>query len=314
MKKNITRRSFIKKTAAIGAASVLGGSVLTSLSSCQKAAAEKIDISVVKGEDYFSNTLKAVEQLGGMEKFVSRGSKVAILANPQRNNPGAFTKPELVKAVIRMCRDAGADRVTCVSLLPEKNWESTGLLSVVNEEGGKLVIVDNRDEAGFKKVPIPNGVALKEAQIMNEFYSHDVFITMPITKDHAGNKFTGTLKNMMGLNYSKSNRTFHLKNWTTDINAIRHLDQCIADLNTIVKPDLCVVDATEFITTNGPFGPGEIIKPKKVIAGTDRVAIDSYCCRLWGLEPENIITIQEAAAHGLGQKNLNDLIIKETAV
>jgi uncharacterized protein (DUF362 family) len=279
MEKNITRRSFIKKTAAIGAASVLGGSVLTSLSSCQKAAAEKIDISVVKGVDYFSNTLKAVEQLGGMEKFVSRGSKVAILANPQRNNPGVFTKPELLKAVIRMCRDAGADRVTCVSLLPEKNWKSTGLLSVVNEEGGKLVIVDNRNEAGFKKIPIPTGVALKEAQIMNEFYSHDVFITMPITKDHAGNKFTGTLKNMMGMNYS-----------------------------------ICVVDATEFIITNGPFGPGEIIKPKKVIAGTDRVAIDSYCCGLWGLEPENIITIQEAAAHGLGQKNLNDLIIKETAV
>ena len=35
---------------------------------------------------------------------------------------------------------------------------------------------------------------------MNEFYDYDVFINMPITKDHAGNKFTGTIKNLMGLN------------------------------------------------------------------------------------------------------------------
>jgi uncharacterized protein (DUF362 family) len=92
------------------------------------------------------------------------------------------------------------------------------------------------------------------------------------------------------------------------------MDQCIADLNTIIKPDLCIVDATEFITTNGPFGPGKIHKPKKVVAGTDRVAIDAYCSTLWGLNPRDIFMIRYAHEHDLGEIDLNKVSIKEIKV
>ena len=306
MADNMSRRTFIKTSAAIGASSLISGGMMAG---CSK---EDCDISVVQGDNYFDNTIKAVEQLGGMEKFVPNGSRVAILANPQRNNPGAFTKPEVVRAAIKMCKDAGAKEICCVSQLPDQNWEATGLKKVVTEEKVNLVIVDRKDESQFKAVPIPNGIALKEAMIMNEFFNYDIFIDMPITKDHAGNKFTGTMKNLMGLNGSKSNRSFHMKNWTTDINAIEHLEQCIADLNTVVTPDLCIVDATEFITTKGPFGPGEIIKPQKVVAGTDRVAIDAYCCTLWGLEAKDIIQINKAYEHKLGEIDLTKVKIKES--
>ncbi|MCU0288649.1 MAG: DUF362 domain-containing protein [Acidobacteria bacterium] len=67
----------------------------------------------------------------------------------------------------------------------------------------------------------------------------------------------------MGLNSPMNNRSFHKPNWTNDLADIRHLDQCIADLNTIIKPNLCIVDATEFITTNGPFSPGNLVKTVK---------------------------------------------------
>ena len=313
MPKKITRRSFIKKSTTAGASAMLGLK-LAGTNSVFSKTSKNPDISVVKGEDYFQTTIKAVEKLGGMEKFVPKNAKVAVLANPQRNNPGAFTKPAVVKAVIRMCVEAGAREVTCISLLPEKNWESTGLLNVVKKEKGKLKIIDRKDESLFRTIPIPNGLALKSGSIMKEFFNYDVFINVPVTKDHAGNKFTGTLKNLMGLNSQKSNRTFHKQNWKTDVDSIRHLDQSIADLNTIVKPDLCVVDATEFIITNGPFGPGKLLKPKKVIAGVDRVAIDSYCCTLWGLEGKDIIMIRRAYEHGLGEIDVSKLNIKEISI
>ena len=312
MSQKITRRSFIKTGAAIGAGSLVGSSILTDFGCGKKQ--ERVDISVVKGADYFENTIKAVEQLGGMNQFVPKDSKVALLPNVQRNNPGVFTKPEILRAVIQMCKKAGAKEISCLSWLGEQNWESTELLNVIDEEGAKLVLVDRDDESQYKPISIANGIALKEAQIMKEFFNYDVFINMPITKDHAGNKFTGTLKNLMGLNYRKSNRTFHKENWQTDINSITHLDQSIADLNTVIKPDLCIVDATEFITTNGPFGPGELIKPQKVVAGTDRVAIDSYCCTLWGLKANDIIMINKAKEHGLGMMDLNKIKINEVAV
>jgi uncharacterized protein (DUF362 family) len=148
--------------------------------------------------------------------------------------------------------------------------------------------------------------------IMKEFFNNDVFIDMPITKDHAGNKFTGTMKNLMGLNFATHNRSnFHKENWTTDPDAIRHLENCIVDLNVPIKPDLCIVDATEFIITNGPMGPGEVIKPRKVIAGTDRVALDAFCTTLWDIRVQDIICINEAHKRGLGNMDLSQATIKE---
>ena len=313
MSKAFSRRSFIKGGALIGASTVAGVKGVAGLKTAASSpAGQQPVIAVAEGKDAAEITRQALNTLKGMGEFVPKGSRVAILANAQRNNPGAFTKPDILKAAIEMCLAAGAKEVNCITQLPEQNWKSTGLAAAVEAGGGKLILVERKDESQFKPVQIKGGKALKEARIMKVLYENDVFINMPITKDHAGNKFTGTLKNMMGINSSVNNRTFHKKNWTSDINAIRHLDQCIADLNTIVTPDLSIVDATEFITTNGPFGPGKLFRANKVVAGTDRVAIDAYCCTLWGLSPKDIIMINEAHAHGLGEMDLKKVAVKST--
>lgn len=311
MTKKIGRREFFKRTAKIGVSAVIGGSVLSQFS-CSKAV--ECDIAVVSGGDYRNNTIKAVELLGGIEKFVHKGDKVAILPNTQSRHPGTYTNPDVVRAVIRMCRKAGAAEVNCLSWLTPKHWSDSGLDKAVIDEGANLKLIDRDDESLYTTVPVPRGKALKEAQIMSEFFNNDFFINMPITKDHAGNKFTGTMKNLMGLNYRVNNRTFHKEGWRTEQSAIEHLDQCIADLNTVIKPTLCVVDATEFITTNGPFGPGKLIKPQKVVAGVDRVAVDAYCSTLWGLEPGDIIMINKAYEHELGEINLQNVAIQEMKI
>jgi uncharacterized protein (DUF362 family) len=306
MSKKISRRVFIKQSAAISvSASLFPGAIL---------AEAEPNVAVVEGDDYFKNTIEAVTILGGMTSFVSKSSKIAILANPQRNNPGAFTNPAVLRAVIRMCKSAGADRISCISWLPEKNWQNTGLKSIVEQEKAELRITDLKDENLFEPVPVPEGKELKEARIMKTLFEYDGFINVPITKDHAGNKFTGTLKNLMGLNSPANNRTFHKKDWKTNPESIAYLDQCIADLNTVIKPLLCVVDASEFIITNGPFGPGELYKPKKVVAGVDRVAVDAYCSTLWGLKPNDIFMINKAHKHGIGEIDLKKLRIKEIKV
>ena len=303
MKKNMDRRSFIKTGALLGATSIVAAPGILD-------AAKTPDIAVVEGMDSFASTLKAVQKIGGMKRFVKKNSRVVVLANAQRNNPGAYTHPEIVRAVIRMCREAGAAKIHFLSSLPEANWQSTGLKKTIDEEQAELIIL-GKEENLYRPVAVENGVALREARIMQAFYDYDVFINMPITKDHAGNKFTGALKNLMGINWPTNNRTFHKANWATDPEAIQYLDQCIADLNTVIRPDLCIVDATEIIITNGPFGPGEILTPRKVIAGTDRVAVDAYCCTLWGLDPRQIHTIVLAHKHRIGEIDPKKVKIKE---
>lgn len=312
MAKKIRRRDFLEKSAKIGLYAAFGGSIISPFfhSSCSTVSkTEKIDIAVVSGSDYLNSAVKAVNLLGGMEKFVPKNSRVAILPNTQSRHPGTYTKPEIIRAVIRMCKEAGAKEINCLSWLSRKAWEATGLGKAVEEEEANLKIVA-REESLFKTISIPKGKTLKEAKIMRELFENDVFIDMPITKDHAGNKFTGTMKNLMGLDFPTVNRFFHTGD-SKHPDDIDHLDQCIADLNTIIKPDLCVVDATELITTNGPFGPGKLAKPLKVVAGVDRVAIDAYCCTLWGMEGKDIVMIKRGYEHGLGEIDLEKVKIRE---
>lgn len=311
----IGRRGFLKESLRFGLASALGVTALGPAGRSAPAAASGTveGIAVASGPDYGKDALKAVELLGGMGRFVPKGASVAILANSQSRHPGTFTGPEVLRSVIRMSKRAGAAHVDCLSWLNEKNWKDSGLAAVIEEEGAALILVPRTDE-NFERVPVPKGTALTEAWIMKEALRRDVLINVPVTKDHAGNRFTGALKNLMGLNAPESNRGFHKENWDTDASALEHLDRSIADLNTVVTPTLCIVDATEFIVTNGPFGPGELRKPGKVVAGIDRVAIDAYCASLWGLKAREIGTIRYAYANGLGEIDLAAVRVRETTV
>jgi uncharacterized protein (DUF362 family) len=306
MARRIGRREFLKTSAGAGLALAVG----RPLAASSGAAAKAPVIGVGIGSDGEAAAMKAVQLLGGMKAFVPKKARVALLPNVQSRHPGSFTKPEILRAVIRMCRKAGAGEINCLSWQTMKQWEDTGLKAVIDAEGAGLKIFE-KDEALFKPAAVPNGVALKEARPLAALADHDVLINMPITKDHAGNKFTGTMKNLMGLNSPVSNRTFHQPNWQTDPEAIAHLDQSIVDLSKVVKPALNIVDAIEIIVTNGPFGPGQLFRPGKVVAGTDRVAIDAYCASLWGLEPKDIVQIKKGAEQGLGQIDLDKVVLRE---
>jgi len=308
MAAGIGRREFLKRGAALGVSAALGKGNLAELSR------GKSVVAVGVGGNPEKAALGVVKLLGGISNFVSKRSKVAVLVNVQSRHPGTFTRPEILRTALRLCRTAGASGIDCLSLQPMKQWQDTGLAKVVEEEGAKLKLFDPKDESLFRAVRVPENRSLPEAMVLNELFSYDVFINMPIMKDHAGNKFTGTMKNLMGLNFSVTNRTFHKPNWKTDPNDIAHLEQCIVDLNKTIKPTLNIVDATEFISTNGPFGPGELLKPGKVIAGTDRVAVDAYCASLLGLKAKDIIQIIRASEQGLGEMDLLKISIREIRV
>ena len=313
VEKGLGRRKFLKDGIFFGVGSAIGvrGLKAGGFFSYPKPPAGRPILAVATGPNYDKNAIKALDLLGGMRRFVANGAKVALLPNSQSRHPGTFTSPEVLKSVIRMCKEAGASEISCLSWLDLKNWERSGLNKVIAEGGAKLVLIERKDE-NFQSIPIPKGAALKQAFVMKELFRHDVLIDMPITKHHEGNKFTGTLKNLMGLNSPSSNSTFHKDD--QDPKAIEFLDQCIADLNTVITPQLCIVDATEYIVTNGPFGPGEILKSQAVVAGTDRVAIDAYCTTLRRMKPEDIIMIRKAYEHGLGEIDLSKVQKREAKI
>lgn len=311
MASKIGRREFMSRSAKIGVSAVLGERVLSGFAAAPAWANTGVDVAVVAGTDPAAMTAKAIELLGGMGAFVPKNAKVVLMPNVQSKNPGTFTKPEILRSVIRMCKNAGAKEIACLSYLGQPNWDGTGLAKIIQEEGAVLKLIP-REDVHFTAVPVPNAAVLKEAMVMNEFRNYDVFINMPITKDHAGTKFTGTMKNLMGLNAPANNRgQFHKPNWQTDPAAIEHLETCIVDLNMVIKPALNIVDAVEIIRTNGPMGPGELVRPGKIIAGVDRVAVDAYCATVLGLKGADIIQIRKAWERKLGEMDLSKVKVTE---
>ncbi len=296
----MSRRSFIKGSTVLAASTILGGSAVGWMPKLGFAET-RVEIAAVKGADYFQNTIKAVEILGGMGRFVSKQSKVGLLINSPWRNPGSYVKPEITLAVVRMCIDAGAKEIGVFKDLGNSYWSRSALSEKFRDEiKGIRYLGDNCTE-----VSLPNGRSLRKAEIAKGLLDCDVFINIPIAKDHTGVRFTGTMKNMMGATSGGTNSFFHHGSGASGYyDDIGFLSQCIADVNLVRKPDLCVFDGTESITTNGPHGPGKLIKPQIVFAGVDRVALDVYGANLLGLKGEEIQTTRMAYEHGLGKIQL----------
>ncbi len=307
MNEIIPRREFLRRSACLGAA-LTGAAVLPRMVTAAGAPANA-DLAIVEGADYFANTVKAVELLGGMRRFVPAGSRVGLLLNAPRwwTKPGSFTSPEVGVAAVKLCAEAGAREIVAIIDPPAGYWARSSRSASLTRE---LALV-KANPGEWVEVDIPNGRALKRAEVNQALLDCDVFINLPISKHHEGTGFSGCLKNLMGACRRKTNQFFHNGSGAAgDYADVTFLSQCIADVNLVRKPDLCLCDATEFLLTNGPAGPGEIRRARQVVAGSDAVAVDAYSCTLLGLRAADVAMIAMAAKHGLGQIDWTKLAVR----
>ncbi len=307
---HISRRTFIKVSTALGATSILVGHPF-GLMPRTAFAQDSLDLAVSQGNSPFDNTLAAVGQLGGMNKFISKQSRVGLLINSPWRHPGSYVNPDIALAVVRMCYEAGAKEVGVFKDSGGRYWQRSTLAGTFADEIAKL-----EDYGGDSvKVQIPKGVSLKDASVARQLLECDVFINISIAKDHTGTRFSGTMKNMMGATSFLTNQYFHHGSGALgSYDDVEFLSQCIADLNLVRKPDLSILDGSAVLKTNGPAGPGELLKPQKVIAGLNPVSVDAYGAEMLGINPDDVLMIQMGQAHGLGVASLKSLNIKEFAV
>lgn len=307
----MTRRSFLKKSAAAGAVSLTGAGAIRHLMDfpAMLNAGEKCDIVSVKGQDFYANTVLAIEKIGGIGAFVREGDTVGLLVNSPFKNFGASVNPDITLAVVKLCAEAGAREIRYLKDPYRGYWSRTGLAGRLTQEM-KLLKYESGDR---EKIEIGGGIKLKDAKVNKDLLGCDTFINVSITKHHEGVHYSGALKNMMGLCPFSTNSYFHFGGALEFgfYGDVAHLSQCIADLNRVRQPDLCISDATAGITENGPYGPGRIVKSEKVVAAANAVSLDAYCCTLLGHQPEDILTNLKAAGHHLGEMRLAKLNISE---
>ena len=311
MNGQIDRRTFLQRCVSTGAGAMLGSLLPSTLFGGDKTAISEFTVCAVTGDRYFDNTMAAVEALGGMKKFVKKDATVALLINSVFERFCTYVNPDIPLAVAKMCLDAGAKSVVTIENTPDSYWRRSTYAQKLTRE---ISLIGRAREK--RDVKIDRARIIKEGSVSAALLDSDVFINIPIIKDHQGVRYTGNLKNMMGAFSSSTCRHCHFGDQSA-LTAVfsgyyskpEVLAQSIADLNLVRKPDLCVADVTEILTTNGPAGPGRMGKPMQIVAGTDPVAVDMYCVRHLAIAPEDLLVIRYAQEHGLGPKNTKEISI-----
>ena len=258
-------------------------------------------ISIVQGPDRVKTVDKAIELLGGIERFVKKGETVAIKPNVAFASPpmlGATAHPELVAEVVRLCYKAGAKHVIVTDNPindPASCFTLSGIGRAVSQAGAKVVLP--KDHL-FKHTTLTGGKLIKNWPIFFEpFKKTDKLIGIAPLKHHHRAGASMTMKNWYGLLGGRRN-VFH-----QDINTI------IAELAIMVKPTLVILDATYVMMTNGPTGGSvsDLKQANTLIASTDCVAADSYGCSLLELTVSDLPYLAKAEKAGAGTTDYQSL-------
>jgi uncharacterized protein (DUF362 family) len=300
------RRDFLKTSVSAGMAAGAAfslGEFNKLLSPTPRA--EKYDLVAVMGGNPDAMFDLGIQELGGMSAFVQKGQKVLIKPNigwdaiPER---AATTNPLLVKRIIEHCLKAGAKEVyvfdhTC------DNWvncyRNSGIEIAAKSAGAK--VVSGNSESYYQEIQIPGGVKLQSAKVHQLLLETDVFINVPVLKDHSATRMTACLKNTMGLIWDRG--YWHSNN----------LHQCIADFALYEKkPALNVIDCYNVIVKHGPQGVSkeDLVLMKTQILTTDWVAGDAAAAKMLGVAVDKVEYIPIAHKMGLGNMNLESQNIK----
>jgi uncharacterized protein (DUF362 family) len=304
---NMKRRDFFRKSfgagLAAGAALSMGGYDKLWYSDNRSESFDMVAIMGGKPDAMFD---LGIQELGGIGAFVKKGQKVLVKPNigwDRTPEYAANTNPSLIKRIIEHCFRAGAKEVyvfdhTC------DNWincyKNSGIEKAARDAGAKMVPANS--ESYYQEVTIPRSQVLKSAKVHQIILETDVFLNVPVLKDHSSTRMTGCLKNMMG---SVWDRQYWHKN---------NLDQCIADYaNYEKKPALNIVDCINVMTKNGPQGVSkeDVVNMQTLIISTDWVAADAAAAKMLGHNPSEINYIPLAHKMGIGNMNLDSLRIKK---
>jgi uncharacterized protein (DUF362 family) len=295
------RRDFLKLTALAGAGLSIPWELDLLAGSAE--AVTRPDLVVAHGASPGEIVKAAIDALGGMGTFISRGDVVVIKPNigwDRTPEQAGNTNPEVVAAVVRLCFDAGAKKVRVFDRPvndPRRCFVQSGIAPAASALGANVDFVDDRK---FRDMEI-NGSALKSWPLYTEVFEADKVINIPIAKHHGSAKLTMSMKNWMGV-MGGQRRQIHQK-----------LDESLVDLSMKIKPTLTILDAVRILTANGPQGGSldDVKKVDTIIVGVDQVAIDSYGATLFGMKGSDLGYVRIGHARGMGQMDLSKMKIKK---
>ena len=305
----MTRRESLKKIAQLSGGIALSGTLALPAFASQAGENKNFIVEATGKSDGFqvkNLVQKTFDAVGGISRFVPRGSVVALKPNlswARAPQFAATTHPEVLKAVVELCQEAGAKEVRIVDHTihdARQCFALSGAGMVAKETGADLVF----PRSSLMRDRKIGGSRLDSWAVFTPVIEADVLINLPIAKHH-----------------SLSTLTLGMKNWIGAVGGSRwslHQDihRTIVDLAGFFKPTVTLIDAVRILTANGPSGgsTADVETKNTLILSNDPVAADGLGAMLFGRKPEEIGFLRLAQKQGLGTYDLTKLDQKKVSV
>ena len=304
--KKISRKKFFKTCLFGMAAFFLGSDLLRPRSSQaagfngrpKKSIKGDHDIVEASGDDPYAMTIRAIDEMGGMGRFVKAGDTVVVKPNigwDRAPQYAATTNPMVVAALVELCYKAGAKRVNIFDVTcnaAQRCYVSSGIKAAAESKGAKVYFPDdwNIINAQFDYASPMDGWP-----ILRDAVECDCFINVPVLKNHGLTSLTISMKNLMGVCTGGRGKMHS------------NIGPMLADLTDFIRPELIVIDAYRVLVRNGPTGGSlnDVVDMKKLLVATDPVLADSYACILADKQPLSVSPIPDAARRNLGSTDIN---------
>jgi len=269
-------------------------------------------VAIIKCRDYdpelvLKSIRKAIDLIGGIQKFVKRGENILLKPNclaPDPPETGTTTHPIVFEATAKILLDHGIN--VCYGDSPSfhdplKVMKKIGIYQKAVNLNLKLA-----DFKSYERVYFDEGIQNRVFDIAKGVLDADGLISLPRLKTHGLTLLTGAIKNQFGCIPGTKKSAFHVK-----LSEVDKFSQMLVDLTILLKPRFYIMDGIKAMEGNGPRR-GNLIKLGVLLLSSDPVALDAVASRIIGLDPYRVPTSVKGMESGLG--NIESIEIVGTSI
>lgn len=252
---------------------------------------------------------KIVKSFGNISDIIKPNSKVLLklnLLSAYTPEQAITTHPEIVRAVIKIIKKAGAvpvmgDSPGNLTHGIEHIWEKTGMMQLAKEENVELV---NFEACGCIEVSIQHPT-VKQIYVTKAITDCDAIINIPKLKTHTFMGFTCGVKNFYGIVPGVRKAEYHKLAPTP-----KDFSYLLSEIYRMVKEKLLftIVDGVYGLEGNGPSLSGQKRKYGIIAGSQDTVMLDTFILDKMGIKSRSNILLKPLKEKNLGNTDLKNMI------
>lgn len=261
-------------------------------------------VLIMRCDEYDASRISSIVKEGMQELGVKPKGKILLKPNTVIAHPDifphAFTRKEFVDGVISAAKDLAEDAKEIalgersgITLATRFSFKHAGYPEIMKKHKIRAYYFDE-----VKQVPcLLKGKWNLRSHIFvpKPIVECDFLINLPKFKAHPWCRLTLSLKNFVGIQDDRHRLVDHNL----------FLEHKIADLQELIQPKFIAIDAIiagqKMMLTPTPFALGAIVM------GTNSCAVDTVCCHMVHVDPQDLIHLRFASERGFGPMSLEDI-------